>query len=419
MSQYHGRVADQIVTRALTTFGAVVIEGPRGSGKTTTGLAHSASFVRVDSSPAIRTMAEAAPEVVLMGETPRLIDEWQFAPALWNAVRHTVDERRTAGQFILTGSATPADDVTHHSGAGRFRRIILRPMSLAESGDSTGAVSFVELLAGSKIAAMGGATVPEYVRLIIRGGWPALVAEPERSPSEYLRSYLADVTRVDLALAGHRVDPARMGALLYAIARNTATEAPAARLAGEAELGSVDDVAMSAQTARKYLDALTRIHVLEEQPAWAVHLRSAIRTRVSPKWHFVDPSLAAAALGGTTETLLADPQTLGFLFESLTVRDLRIYADAVGGLVTHYRDEKGHEVDVVVEFPDGRWAAFEVKLGGEAAVDAGAAALQALAAKVTDQRRERLISLSVITAGNLSYTRPDGVNVVALGHLAP
>jgi len=210
-----------------------------------------------------------------------------------------------------------------------------------------------------------------------------------------------------------------MGALLYAIARNTATEAPAARLAGEAELGSVDDVAMSAQTARKYLDALTRIHVLEEQPAWAVHLRSAIRTRVSPKWHFVDPSLAAAALGGTTETLLADPQTLGFLFESLTVRDLRIYADAVGGLVTHYRDEKGHEVDVVVEFPDGRWAAFEVKLGGEAAVDAGAAALQALAAKVTDQRRERLISLSVITAGNLSYTRPDGVNVVALGHLAP
>ncbi|WP_156164971.1 ATP-binding protein [Demequina silvatica] len=405
-----------MIDDALATFGAVILEGPRASGKTTTALQHARSSVRLDASPDMLGLAQAAPDVVLTGDVPRLVDEWQLAPGLWNAARHAVDTRGIPGQFILTGSATPADDVTRHTGAGRFRRLALRPMSLAESGDSIGAVSFPRVLAGERVAGLGGASVPDYARLIVRGGWPALVQDVRREPTTFLRSYLDDVARTDLPASQLAVDPIRMRALLRALARNTATEAPATRLAKEAEL-SPGPVGLSAQTARKYLDALTRVHVLEEQPAWAPHLRSAIRLRVSPKWHLACPSLAAAALGATPASLLEDPRTLGFLFESLAVRDLRVYADALGGTVTHYRDEQNDEVDAIVELPDGTWSAFEIKLGGSAAIDAASAGLRKLAGKVSAARAASLASLNVLTAGNTSVTRPDGVNVIALGHL--
>jgi uncharacterized protein len=410
VDEYRDRALDSVIGRALATFGAVVIEGPRAVGKTTTALHHAASSVRLDSSPDIATLAETAPDTVLAGEAPRLVDEWQLAPALWNAVRHAVDVRASPGQFILTGSATPADDTTRHSGAGRFRRLTLRTMSLAESGDSTGAVPFVQLFGPTKVAGLGGPGVEDYARLIVRGGWPALVEQPSRSPSDYLSGYLDDVARVDLVAVDTRADPIRMRALLRALARNVSTEASAIRMATEAEL--------SAQTVRRYLDALIRIHVVEEQPAWAPHLRSAIRLRVSPKWHFIDPSLAAAALGASSRALIDDPRTLGLLFESLVVRDLRVYADAIGGAVLHYRDEQGLEVDAIVELTDGRWAAFEVKLGGQANIDAAAKNLHRLIAKVSEQRAASLAGLVVITAGNVSLTRDDGVHVVALGHLA-
>lgn len=417
MVEYRERVADDAIDSALTTFGAVILEGPRAAGKTTTALQHVASSVRLDSSPEVAALAETAPGVVLAGAVPRLIDEWQLAPTIWNAARHAVDIRQAPGQFILTGSATPADDVTRHSGAGRFRRITLRTMSLAESGDSTGAVPFLDLFARTKVAGLGGPAVDDYARLIVRGGWPALVEDPNRSASEYLDSYLSDIARIDIPSAGTRVDPLRMRALLRAVARNTATEIPATRLAKEAEIGDDDADMLSAQTARKYLDALTRVQVLEEQPAWLPHLRSTLRQRMSPKWHFVDPSLAAAALGASPQALLADPKTLGFLFESLVIRDLRIYVEPLGGAVTHYRDEQNDEVDAIVELPDGRWAAFEVKLGGQARIEAAAKSLRKLLTKVTENRAASVASLNVVTAGSTSYTRPDGVNVIALGHL--
>lgn len=415
MTEYRQRLIDSAVEVALTTFGAVILDGPRAVGKTTTALRHAVSSVRLDSSPDLVTLAEAAPDTVLAGATPRLIDEWQLAPTMWNAVRHAVDTRGAAGQFILTGSATPSDDVTRHSGAGRFRRLTLRPMSLAESGDSLGAVTFSNLFENAEIAALGGPDVVGYARLIVRGGWPALVTQPTRAASDYLGSYLDDISRADLAAVDTRVDPVRMRALMRAIARNVSTETPATRLAKEAGLG--DAPAVSPQSARKYLDALTRIRVLEEQPAWLPHLRSAIRQRLSPKWHFVDPSLAAAALGASPQALIDDPRTLGLLFESLVVRDLRIYADTLGGSVSHYRDEQGLEVDAVVDLPDGRWAAIEIKLGGQANIDHAAANLQKLVAKVSEHRAQKLAGLVVITAGNTSLTRPDGVKVVALGHL--
>lgn len=416
MNGYRQRIVDQIVRGALDTFGAVIIQGPRAAGKTTTGLQVAASSIRLDSSPEVAALADTSPSTVLGGKTPRLLDEWQLAPTLWNAVRHEVDERALPGQFVLTGSATPADDITRHSGAGRFLRVTLRPMALAESGESIEAFAFADLFDGAKIGGVGGPTVEEYADLVVRGGWPALVAQPNRSPQEYLSSYLDDVARVDLPHADLRADPMRMRALIRALARNVSTEISASKLSKESEIGE-SDTEVSAQTVRKYLDALTRVFVVEEQPAWATHLRSKVRLRTQPKWHFIDPSLAAAAIGVSRGALLDDLNTLGLLFESLCIRDLRVYAQQLAGSVYHYRDEVGLEVDAIVELNDGRWAAFEVKMGGAKNVELAARNLTALAGKVSEKRSDQLASLNILTAGNTSYTRPDGINVVALGHL--
>ncbi|MBQ0926896.1 ATP-binding protein [Saccharopolyspora endophytica] len=418
METYRNRLVDDLVRTSLDTFGAVVIQGPRATGKTTTGLQVANSSVRLDSDPQLPSIAETSPGVVLSGDTPRLIDEWQLAPTLWNAVRHEVDQRSVPGQFVLTGSATPPDDITRHSGAGRFRRITLRPMTLGESGESAGTVGFAELFSGDVIAGIGGPTVEDYASILVRGGWPILVAQTNRSPQDYLGSYLDDIARVDLPGVEVQSDPLRVRALVRALARNTSTEVSATKLSAEAEIGEAG-AEVSAQTVRRYLDALTRVFVIEEQPAWAPHLRSKVRLRTHPKWHFIDPSLAAAALGAGPNALLGDLNTLGLLFESLCIRDLRVLSQPLGGTVYHYRDENGLEVDAIVELNDGRWAAFEVKLGGSKNIDMAADNLRALEKKVSQQRASELASLNVLTAGNTSYTREDGVNVVALGHLAP
>lgn len=419
MARYINRVADHELRRALATFGAVIIQGPRAVGKTTTASQHANSTVRLDESPEVQALASTSPATVLAGAPPRLIDEWQLAPQVWNTVRHEVDKRGLSGQFILTGSATPTDEITRHSGAGRFKRLTLRPLSLAESGDSTATIGFYDLFNGLNVAGIGGPTVEEYASLIVRGGWPALVRDARRNPTEYLLSYLDDVSRVDMPANDMRIDPLRMNALVRALSRNVATEIPASRLSLEAELGGASASAngISAQSVRKYLDALSRVFVLEEQPAWAPQLRSRVRVRVSPKWHFVDPSLAAAALGASKNHLLDDLRTLALFFESLCVRDLRVYAGSLGAQVFHYRDETGLEVDCIIENQTGDWAAVEIKLGGQKPIDEGATNLKKLAGKVSDARRAQLRSLTVLTAGNVSYTRPDGINVVALGHL--
>lgn len=417
MSPYRARVADAMISRALDTFGAVIVQGPRAAGKTTTALHAAASSVRLDAAPNLIALAETSPGTILTGETPRLIDEWQLAPTIWNAVRHEVDVRNAPGQFILTGSATPRDDTTRHSGAGRFKRIDLRTMSLSESGESLGGVPFNVFFDGGPIAALGGPRFEDYAEFIIRGGWPALVSNSSRDPRDYLLSYLDDIARVDLPAADTVIDPVRMMALLHALSRNIATEMPAARLGREAQIDAGTE--LSAQTARKYLDALSRVFVLEELTAWRPHLRSKVRVRVQPKWHFADVSLAAALLGADTAALMADLNTLGLLFESLCIRDLRIYAEPLRAGVFHYRDETGLEVDAIVEAGDGAWAAFEVKLGGARQIDEAVDQLRKLAGKVSPEKRARLASLNVLTAGDTSYTREDGINVVSLGHLAP
>ena len=323
----------------------------------------------------------------------------------------------TAAEASEPANAIPQNPQKRY-GAGRFRRITLRPMTLEESGESSGAVSFAELISGGVVAGIGGPAVEEYASVLVRGGWPSLVAQPNRSPQDYLDSYLDDIPRVALPEVGIRADPLRVRALIRALARNTSTEISIAKLSREAEIG-VSGTEVSAQTARRYLDALARVFVVEEQQAWAPHLRSKVRLRAQPKWHFVDPSLAAAALGAGGSALLDDLNTFGLLFESLCIRDLRVLSQPSGGTVYHYRDENGLEIDAVVELNDGRWAAFEVKVGGSKNIDMAATNLRSLAAKVSEQRADQLASLNVLTAGTASYTREDGVNVIALGHLAP
>jgi predicted AAA+ superfamily ATPase len=419
MKAYKKRIVDAAISEALEVFGALVIEGARAVGKSTSARQISASGVSLDSSPELAALAQTSPGAVLPGKVPRLIDEWQLAPAVWNAVRHEVDQRGRPGQFILTGSATPTDDITRHSGAGRFGRIRLRTMSLAETGDSTKQVNFRSLFSANakKIAAFGGPDIPGFARLITKGGWPFLAGMTEKKASLWLQGYLEDTARLDIDGRGDRE---RVKALMRALARNLSTETAISNLMNESQIentGAPSNTSVSTPTVRKYLDALTRVFVLEELPPWSARIRSKVRQRTSPKWHFVDPSLAAAALGVNADKLLSEPRTLGLFFESLAIRDLRIYAGALGGTVSYYRDETGLEVDAIAELPNRKCAAFEIKLGGESRIAEGAANLKKLRGKLEETRRRDLKSLNIITAGNTSRTRDDGVNIIGLGHM--
>jgi len=357
------------------------------------------------------------PALVLDGPTPRLIDEWQIEPTIWNHVRRMIDDRSQPGQFILTGSAVPADDVTRHTGAGRLARLRMRPMSLFEAGRSDGRASLAELLEGGLDGATDpGLTVTDIAHEVALGGWPGLRGRGTSEGLLAVRDYLNEVTRVDVGrVDGTHRDPGRISRLLASLARNVATHAAATTLAkdtGGTE-GSLKD-----DTVREYLAALERLMIIEDQPAWAPHLRSKHRLRTSPKRHFVDPSLAVAALGATPDRLLADLNLLGFLFESLVVRDLRVYAQAADAHVSHYRDSSGLEVDAIVEARDGRWMAFEVKLG-QGQVDQAAATLRRFAERIDTTACGAPALMGVIVASGYCYRRADGTAVVPIGVLGP
>ena len=415
MIAYKPRLLDALIERKLKAAGAIVLRGPRAVGKTTTALHHATSSVRLDQRPEWIRAAELTPETLLAGPVPRLIDEWQLAPSIWNAIRAEIDRRGQPGQFILTGFAVPVEDRTRHTGAGRMARLTLRPMTLFEQEVGTGQVKFSELFSAShSLGGMGGPTVPEYAEHIVKGGWPALQRLDTAAAMDALADYVDHLADVDLRTLDGRPDPMRMAALMKALARNTATEAALQKLATEAEIPSGN---LSVPTVRKYLDQLTRIFVLEELPAWKPHIRSSIQARVKPKWHFVDPSLATAALGATPNGLLDDLHAMGLLFESMAVRDLRVYADVLDAKVFHYRDSTGLEIDAIVERRSGEWVGIEVKLGGERALDEAVANFGKLRTRLTQQQLGRLASFCVITGGQTSYTRPDNIHVISLGHL--
>lgn len=415
---YRPRIADRLLASRLHSMPTVVIEGPRACGKTATARQEALSEVLFDTDSAARRLAGLSPDLVLDGREPRLLDEWQTVPDIWNHIRRASDDGRRPGRFILTGSAVPADDVTRHSGAGRISRIAMRPMSLFESGHSTGAVSLGDLLRSGSVADAGdGLHLVELIELTCRGGWPGILRDDIDTALGFSRGYISEITRANLAdVNGRRRDPARMESLLRSVARNTATEAALATLAADAG----EDRSLHVDTVRGYLRMLERLFVVEDLPAWSVRLRSRTRLRRSAKRHFVDPSLAVAALRAGPQRLLADLSLFGLLFESLAIRDLRVYADAHGGDVCHYRDESGLEVDAIVEAGDGHWIGCEVKLGALDAVDTAARSLLKLAERVDISAVGPPAKLVVITAGGeYAYERADGVAVVPIAALGP
>lgn len=415
--KYHPRILDDLLEERLASTGAVVIEGPKASGKTATARQFATSEVLLDVDENARKAIAIDPELVLEGEVPRLIDEWQLEPTIWNHIRRTIDHRGKPGQFILTGSAVPTDDITRHTGAGRLTRIQMRPMTLFESNHSTGTVSLAQLLQGEYSGSPDpGLDVRTISELIATGGWPGhLELSVERSVRA-VRSYLNEVRRVDVGkVDGKRRDPQRIGRLFRSLARNVATEAPITTLA--ADTGGAEGP-ISDRTARDYVDILDRLMIVENQPAWAPHLRSKSILRKSPRRHFVDPSLAVAALGADASNILDDLNFLGFLFESLVVRDLRVYGQANEATVYHYRDNTGLEVDTIVERTDGCWAAFEIKLG-QGFVEQGAENLLKFADRVDTAKSGKPKMLGVIVGTGYGYLRDDGVAVIPIGALGP
>jgi hypothetical protein len=417
-AEYRPRVADAELAARLAAIGAVLIEGPRGCGKTATGLRAASSVVRLDVDDEARAAGLLSPTLLLDGARPRLIDEWQLVPAVWNHVRQEVDAGGgRPGQFILTGSAVPSDDATRHSGALRFSRLRMRPMSLAEAGYSSGDISLAALLGGGEARATDpGLDIRDLAQRISVGGWPALIGRTTDEAQVVLRGYLDETRRVDLARAdGVSRDPENVGRVLRSLARHVATPASARSIA--ADVGGAEGP-IDHHTVLGYLAALARVFVVEDLPAWAPALRSRSLLRSAPTRHFVDPSLAVAALGADPERLLRDVRTLGFLFESLVVRDLRVYAGALDATVSHYRDSTDLEADAIIERRDGTWAAFEVKLG-PGAVDEAARTLLRVADRVDSSRHGPPAALAVITGWGYGYRRPDGVSVIPIGALAP
>lgn len=414
---YRGRIVDSVLTEMLQYRSAVLLEGVRACGKSATGRHHSASAVQLDIDNAALRLAELDPGRLLRGEMPRFIDEWQLVPALWNQVRTAVD-RDPEARFLLAGSAVPADQTTRHSGAGRILRIRMRPMSLTESGDSSGDVSLRELFENPEVRVAGESTltVDALTEVVVRGGWPGLLELPLRLTSGLLASYLDDVARVDIPRLDGEPERAPEGILrtIRSVARSVGTEASLASIAADISANTPT----TPETVSAYLAAMGRVFVVEDQPSWSPHLRSRDRVRKAAKRHFVDPSLAAAAVGADAHRLLDDLSYFGQLFESLVVRDLRIYSQPLDGSVYHYRDSSGNEVDAIIERRDGSYLAVEVKLAASRE-DEAAASLHRFVAKLDPERTPAPTGLVVITGGRYAFTRPDGVHVIPLGSLSP
>lgn len=414
--EYLDRIVDGVLEEYLGSFGAVLIEGAKWCGKTRTARERAASEVLLHD-PRLRNqyleMAGIAPEVLLSGDTPRLIDEWQTAPGIWDGVRFEVDRRGETGQFILTGSAQPAEGSVMHSGTGRIARLLMRPMSLFESGESDGSVSLRSLYAGEDISGESRLPLEGLARALVRGGWPAAVVSGGGNASIVADRYVRSIVRSDIPGTDDvDRDPGRMELVMRSVARNTATMAGMKALRKDMER----EGEVSEKTIASYIRALKRAFVIEELPAWTPAIRSRINQRTASKHHFVDPSLAAAVLRASPQDLIWDLRTFGLLFESLCIRDLRVYSQATDGEVRHYHDGSGLEVDAIVRRHCGQWGAVEVRMN-TADIDGAAANLIKLRDKIdTDEVRSPSF-LMVLTSMGFAYRRGDGVYVVPIGCL--
>ena len=422
MKDYRKRIADDILSRKLEGKGAVLIEGPKWCGKTTTAEQIAESVLYMDEPEKKEqniTMSELNPKMLLKGATPRLIDEWQIAPKLWDAIRFEVDHRGELGQFVLTGSAVPADskDITH-SGTGRFTWLTMRPMSLYESGDSNGGVSLKALFDGEKeVEAESTLDIERLAFLVCRGGWPQSVNMRDEIALDQAMDYYDAVVRSDINRADNvQKNPERVRRLMRSYARNQGSQVPNTVLAQDVAVN--DESTINEETVASYLNALRKIFVVEDMPAWNPNLRSKTAIRSSDTRYYVDPSIAVAALGIGPKDLMIDLKTFGFLFETLCIRDLRVFADALNGEVYHYRDKDGQECDAVVHLKNGKYGLIEIKLGGDKLIDEGAASLKSMETKIDTALMNKPSFLMVLAGtGDYAYCRHDGVYVIPIGCL--
>lgn len=423
MEGYKQRIADQLLAEKLEAIGAVLIEGPKACGKTSTAEQLASSVLYLDDPSQMAQnlqLAQTNIKQLLQGATPRLIDEWQLAPQLWDAIRFEVDHRGDDGQFILTGSAVPVDKShINHSGAGRFGWLTMRPMTLWESGESTGNVSLGSVFQDSSaVEGINNLSLEQMAFVTCRGGWPRAVQKKSQRAAlaqiqEYFQAIVrSDISRVDMV----NRDAKRAIRLMRSYARHQGSQATVAVI--KADMSANETTEMSDNTIESYLSALRKIFVIEDMPAWNPNLRSRTAIRTTDTRYFVDPSVAVTALGLAPADLLNDLNTFGLMFETLCVRDLRVYADAIGGKVYHYRDANGLECDAVVHLPNGSYGLVEIKLGGENLVEEGAKSLKKLASKIDNARMKEPSFLMVVTAvGNMAYRRTDNVLVVPIGSL--
>lgn len=415
MVEQRKRIVESQVRGRLRTHGAVLITGPKAVGKTTTARGFAASEVRLDQDPAALTAAQTDPRLVLDGEHPRLIDEYQLADGMWNAVRGRVDDRGEKGLFLLTGSSTPEDDQTSHSGARRIAPVAMRTMALLERGLSSGAVSVGELLEGAPVrAAPHEFGVAEAIEALAIGGWPDNLGLSTADALDANADYIDVIVRTDVRrVDGVRRDPDGVRRLLASYARHVATDASLRTI------GRAAEEPLSEVTLHDYLRTLRRLFLIEEQESWKPRLRSRVRLAATPKRHLADPSLAVAVLGATPQRLLGpEIELAGLLFESQVIHDLRVYAQAHRGSVRFYRDNKGLEIDAIVEAVGGRWIGVEVKLGHNR-VDEGAHNLLSLQEKLSPDANASCGALLVVVADSPTYVRPDGVVVTSVASLGP
>jgi uncharacterized protein len=417
---YIPRIADSILEKRLKAAGAIQLRGPKWCGKTSTALkvAKSAIFMQdPDEGPNLLALADSKPSLLLEGENPRLIDEWQMAPQIWDAVRFSIDKKNSKGLYILTGSSTPRNnEKPHHSGVGRISRLNMRTMSLFETGESSGDVSLKELFdSNNEVASIAKFDIQKIAYVICRGGWPAAVLEKDPEIAlQMARDYVDELIDSDIPEMDDKTrNKTWTRQLLRSYARNISSEASLSTIAND-----LNGLSLSRSTISDYLDALTRAYVIEDAPAWCVKLRSKTAIRTTPTRHFSDPSIAAVLLGATPDKLLYDFETCGLLFESLCVHDLRVYMDKLGGGVFHYRDKSGLECDAVLELSDGRFALVEVKLGSRQ-IEEAAKNLKKLKNKIDVTSFGEPSFLMVLTGTETAYTREDGVHVVPLSCLAP
>ena len=413
--RYRPRIVDERIDFLLEASGAVIIEGPRGCGKTMTGLHHCASYALIDD-PATNQVAKLAPAAVIDGPRPRLLDEWQTAPDLFNLARREVDVAAAAGQFILAGSAVPADSITRHTGAARFLRLRQRTLTLCEKADYAPVVSLAGLLQGEPFTPDAGQiSYTQVIQNLLTPGFPGFQTGNEQIVLAQLHGYLSEAARSDMhRVADLRVTPLATERLIAAIARSVSGEVSVSTLRKDLDTVSPG---ISLPTVTKLLDSLQRIFVVEAVSAWTPRLRSKARLRVSPKYHLADPGLAIAALGATSASLTADPETVGLLFESAVIHDLAVMIEAMGGSIYHYRDSNGNEIDAVLTLPDGRWGAVEVKTGFSG-VERGVASLKKAIASIDHEAGPPTFS-AVITGTGITAPLDDGIVTFPLHQLRP